>query len=276
MKKEIYWDKALKKTEISIRSNRLFPLETKDITSEIYAGNDFIIRKLDTSKFKKYSYIGPKINPFRPWDKILEIDSVGKHHHLILNKYPVQIGHLLLITNDWKEQNGWLDMDDWEAIKKVNLDTSGLWFFNSDSLAGASQPHRHIQLLRRGGIEKICPREKWLSEFNTKDLNKNKFKDNLIIKKISLSSKNENMYQIYLELTRKIGLGDPLIDIKPKHPYNLLFSNNWIVIVKRKTDNIQGISVNALGFAGYILVTKKSNISYLKNIGPEELLYNFI
>ena len=38
---------------------------------------------------------------------------------------------------------------DWRAIQQVNKDTSGLWFFNSSPIAGASQPHRHFQLLRR-------------------------------------------------------------------------------------------------------------------------------
>jgi len=39
---------------------------------------------------------------------------------------------------------------------------------------------------------------------------------------------------------------------------------------------LHGISVNALGFAGYILVTEKSDINYLKKIGPEKLLENFL
>ena len=53
MNKEIYWEKALLKTKISINSNSLFPLKTTDITKNIYKGNDFVIRELDISKFKK-------------------------------------------------------------------------------------------------------------------------------------------------------------------------------------------------------------------------------
>ena len=125
MNKEIYWGKALQKTKSSINSNSLFPLKTNDITENLYKGNDFLIRELDISKFRKNILIGPKINPFKPWDNILEIDSIGKDHQLILNKYPVQLGHILLITNEWKEQNGWIDIKDWEAIKEVNKDTTG-------------------------------------------------------------------------------------------------------------------------------------------------------
>ncbi len=276
MKKEIYWEKALQKTKISINSKSLFPLNTTDITKKLYKGNDFVIRELDITKFKKNTSIGPKINPFKPWDNILEIDSIGKYHQLILNKYPVQLGHILLITNEWKEQNGWIDIKDWEAIKEVNKDTTGLWFFNSGPLAGASQPHRHIQLLRRDQSELSCPREKWILDFDNVNYKNQRFCNNIILKKFSKTLNKENIHQIYKDLSYKLGLGEPEIDKKPRYPYNLIFTNRWMLLIKRKTDNLHGISINALGFAGYILVTKKSNINYLKKFGPEKLLENFI
>jgi len=276
MRKEIYWEKALQKTKISINSKSLFPLQTTDITKNLYKGNDFIIRELDITKFKKNTLIGPKINPFKPWDKILEIDSIGNGHQLILNKYPVQLGHVLLITNEWKEQNGWLDIKDWEAIKEVNKDTSGLWFFNSGPLAGASQPHRHIQLLRRDPSELSCPREKWILALNNLNYKNEKFSKNIILKKFSKSLNEENIHEIYKNLSYKLGLGDPRNDKKPKYPYNLIFTDRWMIIIKRKTDNLFGISINALGFAGYILVTEKSDIKYLRELGPEKLLEDFL
>ena len=276
MKKEIYWEKALQKTTISINSKSLFPLKTTDITKNLYKGNDFIIRELDITKFKKNKLIGPKINPFKPWENILEIDSIGNDHQLILNKYPVQLGHILLITNKWKEQNGWIDIKDWEAIKEVNRDTTGLWFFNSGPLAGASQPHRHIQLLRRDPSELSCPRENWILDFSNANYKNKRLCKNIIIKKFSNSFNEENIYEIYKDLSFELGLGEPKIDKKPRYPYNMIFTDKWMVLIKRKTDNLFGISVNALGFAGYILVTEKSDLKYLKKFGPENLLENFL
>ena len=276
MKKEIYWEKALQKTKISINSKSLFPLNTTDITKKLYKGNDFVIRELDITKFKKSTLIGPKINPFRPWDNILEIDSIGKYHQLILNKYPVQLGHILLITNEWKEQNGWIDNKDWEAIKEVNEDTTGLWFFNSGPLAGASQPHRHIQLLRRDPSELSCPRERWILDFDNENYKNQRFYKNIILKKFSKTLNEENIHEIYKDLLFKLGFGEPKIDKRPRYPYNLIFTNNWMLLIKRKTDNLYGISANALGFAGYILVTERSDIKYLKEFGPEKLLENFL
>mgnify|MGYP006237719809 FL=1 len=71
-------------------------------------------------------------------------------------------------------------------------------------------------------------------------------------------------------------MGDPLNDEKPKYPYNILITDDWIALIKRKYDHVHGFSVNGLGFAGYLLVTDNSNVRYLKNFGPEGLLENFV
>ena len=276
MSLETYWKKALHQTQLSINDESLYPLKTRIITSDLYQNNDFIIRKLDTLNFNKERIYGPKQNPFCPWDKILEIDKIDDDHQLILNKYPVQKGHILLITNNWKPQNGWLDINDWKAIQKVNKDTSGLWFFNSSPIAGASQPHRHFQLLRRSKDEISCPREKWFLEMKLDKDRDSKLKKNIIVSKFNFLENSISLYELYLELCMKLSLGDPISDLKPRHPYNLLITNKWIAIIKRSNDHIHGFSINGLGFAGYLLVTEKSDINYLKKFGPEKLLECFV
>jgi len=84
------------------------------------------------------------------------------------------------------------------------------------------------------------------------------------------------LFEFYLELCKKLGLGDPISDKQPIYPYNILITNKWIAIIKRKNDHIHGFSINGLGFAGYLLVTENSNINYLKRLGPEKLLENFV
>ena len=276
MSKEIYWEKALNQTRLAIDNESLFPLKTDIITTDLYEKNDFIIRQLDTSKFNKKKIYGPKQNPFCPWEKILEIDKIGKNHQLILNKYPVQKGHILLITNSWKPQNGWLDINDWKAIKEVNNDTNGLWFFNSSPIAGASQPHRHFQLLRRSEGELSCPREKWFLEMNINKDTNNILKRNIIVSKFNFLENSLSLFELYLELAKKLGLGTPVNDRKPRYSYNILITNRWISIIKRSNDHIHGFSINGLGFAGYLLVTDKSDINYLRKFGPEKLLECFV
>ena len=45
--------KALEQTRLSIDDESLYPLKTDIITRDLYEKDDFIIRKLDTSKFNK-------------------------------------------------------------------------------------------------------------------------------------------------------------------------------------------------------------------------------
>ena len=124
-------------------------------------GVTFELRHLTGLPPRHLRSAGPKPNPFRPWDRELEVAGIGEQHVLILNKYPVQIGHMLLITKTWAPQNGWLTLEDWTAVAEVDQDTTGLWFFNSGPEAGASQPHRHLQLLPRHLNASTCPRQRW-------------------------------------------------------------------------------------------------------------------
>ena len=87
---------------------------------------------------------------------------------------------------------------------------------------------------------------------------------------------SSSIFEFYLELSKKLGLGNPISDKKPIYPYNILITNKWIAIIKRKKDHIHGFSINVLGFAGYLLVTENSNINYLQKFGPEKLLESFV
>ena len=65
-------------------------------------------------------------------------------------------------------------------------------------------------------------------------------------------------------------------DNRPRTPYNLLISKNWIAVIKRSKEGIRGFSINALGFAGYILATQESDLVWLEHYGPEYLLSNLV
>jgi len=103
-----------------------------------------------------------------------------------------------------------------------------------------------------------------------------KLKKNIVVSKFNFLENPSCLFEFYLELCKKLGLGNPISDKKPIYPYNILITNKWIAIIKRKKDHIHGFSINGLGFAGYLLVTENSNINYLKKLGPEKLLENFV
>ena len=100
MTKEHYWNKAIEVTNRALELGSLVPLKTSLIYPFKNSYNDFQFRYLISKKPPHLNLEGPKINPFNPWDKYLEVDKILNKHILILNKYPVELGHMLLITKD--------------------------------------------------------------------------------------------------------------------------------------------------------------------------------
>ncbi|WP_269616971.1 ATP adenylyltransferase [Prochlorococcus marinus] len=278
MKSQSIWSRALKISRKAVNCGAVIPLNTiKYKSSEECC--DFELRFLKSPIPKYLIEYGPKRNPFIPWDSRLEIQPINDKHTLILNKYPVQIGHMLLITNTWKPQNGWLNKDDFEAIQNVDSDTTGLWFFNSSKEAGASQPHRHFQLLPRRYNESICPRFDWFCSL----LNNTKGNNSEISHCISIRQRSKNkksseydLFSSYKSMIDEMNLGDIDIINKPLKPYNLLITSEWIALITRRTDKSNGFSINALGFAGYFLGTKRSDVDTLIKFGPEKILKDVI
>ena len=278
MKRESIWSKALEISRTAVKCGALIPLNTvKYKSSEEVC--DFELRLLKSPIPKYLREYGPKRNPFIPWDSRLEIQPINDKHTLILNKYPVQLGHMLLITNSWKPQNGWLNEDDFKAIQNVDDDTTGLWFFISSKEAGASQPHRHFQLLPRHYDESICPRYEWFSSL----LNNRKICNSIISHSISIKSRKKNndsnyydLFNLYKSMIDDMQLGELNLINKPLKPYNLLITSEWIALITRKTDRSNGFSINALGFAGYFLGTKRSDVDTLIKFGPEKILKDVV
>ena len=271
-------DLLRKATEVAVAataSGALVPLETSLEHLNGEGGSRFELRHLLSATPKHLRAEGPKPNPFLPWDRRLEVEQIGDSHVVILNKFPVQAGHMLLITQAWQPQTGWLSIDDWCALAQVNATTTGLWFFNSGPDAGASQPHRHLQLLPRGALEPICARQDWFQSLaeGTTDLAGDPLLHSCRVVPLNPNPNGEVLHQIYLSLARDLELGTPAQDGQPRGAYNLLLSRDWMAMVRRRMEGIRGFSVNALGFAGSLLSTEASDRAWIERSGPEALLH---
>ena len=270
MKEDSYFERALELTDAAILSRALIPIKTdKIILPDNNIHKDFELRKL-IGDFPKQLSNNKNSNPFEPCDQRLFIDEINNNHFLILNKFPVQLGHMLVITKNYKPQDGWLTQDDFNALISVEKNTNGLWFFNSSKKAGASQKHRHIQLLPRIKKEKRCPRESWLINLINNNEKSNALQRNISV--IDRNIKKTNLYQLYLNLAEDIGLGRPNKNEKPSNNYNLLITQEWIAIIKRSKYLYKNFNINALGFAGYFLSTNKSATLSFLEYGGEGIL----
>ncbi len=268
MRAERYWQQARSVSERALDSGALVPLSTRVL--ELEGLSPFRLRRLEGPPPRHLSREGPKPNPFLPWETPLEIGRLADSHALILNKYPVQPCHLLLITRGWQPQTGWLDAADWRAVAHVAADTGGLWFFNSGPTAGASQPHRHVQLLPRHPGEPSCPLATLLKH-HLRD------PDPLGSWLYALSPRSDaregrDLPVLYREHARRLGLGSPEDSSDPRHPYNLIFDDDWFLTVRRVREHCAGFSVNGLGFAGFLLCTAQSDLLWLERHGPWRLL----
>lgn len=99
---------------------------------------------------------GNKAKPFNPFEDpppTALISELQPGHRLVLNKFAIVPEHFLLITRAFKQQTHLLGADDLaaaHACARAYHEDGGqelFVFFNSGEHSGASQPHRHLQLL---------------------------------------------------------------------------------------------------------------------------------
>ncbi|NJN24151.1 MAG: phosphorylase [Acaryochloridaceae cyanobacterium RL_2_7] len=117
-------------------------------------GISFLIRIVDNLWRKERAAArgkaSPKpanFNPFLPYDEDLFVCNLSASHCILLNKFNVMDHHILIVTREFESQQNWLTLQDFEAIQKVIQEIDGLGFYNGGKLAGASQPHKHLQLV---------------------------------------------------------------------------------------------------------------------------------
>ena len=84
------------------------------------------------------------------------------------------------------------------------------------------------------------------------------------------------LHDLYRLLAARLGLGGISAELQPSVPYNLLLTRSWLALIRRSQDEIHGFSVNALGFAGYLLATSRSDLSWLRTNGGEQLLRSVV
>jgi ATP adenylyltransferase len=78
--------------------------------------------------------------------------------------------------------------------------------------------------------------------------------------------------ELYERHQWELGLGSPQQQPQPLHPYNLVIEPNWFMTVVRSQEHWAGLSINALGFAGCLLITPESDTAWLQRHGPLALL----
>ncbi|KAG9257135.1 HIT-like domain-containing protein [Emericellopsis atlantica] len=148
--------------------------------------------------------------PFDPFENpppALRVADVGPSHFVVLNKFAVVPEHFILATTAFKLQTHLLEPSDLEAtlscIRAYEGHEDGLFaFFNSGEHSGASQPHRHIQLLpiarMKDGLDKTSS---W--DVLTDRLSERQTPFAAFTEKIHLEMQGSDLHEAYIRLYRR-------------------------------------------------------------------------
>lgn len=291
LKSGTLWTSVKERTEHALQCGALLSIPT-DFEFVEQDGVLFLVRILSNLNRKKAAKekqdkqtatSGKDFNPFLPYEEDLFVADISDTHVCILNKFNVVDYHLLIITRAFEEQESLLTLSDFAALWACLADFDGLAFYNGGKIAGASQRHKHLQLvplpLAPSGSQ--IPIEPLLTSAQFHDsiatipglpfvhafvrLDRNWVESPLIAA--------EALLECYHTLLSAVGL-DAVAENKQSGAYNLLATREWMLIVPRSQEHFQSISINSLGFAGALLVRNESEMQLLKNQGPMTILRN--
>ncbi len=274
MKPGTLWQSVLDATEHAIRCGALEKIPTRIEHVEDH-GIRFQVHLVQQLERKRVAGITQKqegINPFLPYDENMFVADVSESHVCLLNKFNVMEHHLLIVTREFEHQESLLTDRDFEAMWKCLREFEGLAFYNSGTVSGASQPHKHLQQvpLPLGGCSECTPIETLIATASYEGSYGRipAFGFRHAISQISPLTEADpaeaavHTEQLYLEMLRHVD------DASSPSPYNLLATRDWMLLVPRSVEHYESISVNALGFAGSLLARDVRELELIRERGP--------
>jgi len=218
-------------------------------------------------------------NPFLPYDPNLYVTDVGSTHVCLLNKFNVLDRHILLVTRHFEDQEQLLNRADFEALWQCLDSLDWLAFYNGGRMAGASQPHKHLQIVPPGigstegtvPIEAIIPFSK--AGYGSSLETFLPFRHTLFA--LDPTNRGAQAATAALDAYQK-GLArldlSEAGDSRQAAPYNLLLTRRWLLLAPRRRECYESVSVNALGFAGSLLVRNTQQSERVRSVGPMNML----
>ncbi|MCP4899503.1 MAG: phosphorylase [bacterium] len=258
----------------ALESGSLQPLNTR-IETVHDCGVDFLVHVLSHLKDKSFTTSKQRaegINPFLPPDPDLFVSRVTPTHLCVLNKFNVIDRHLLIITDGFQPQDDFLTLADFEALAACMEEIDGLGFYNAGLIAGASQPHKHLQLVPTplGKGPKPTPIDDALGVLSpgTNQCPELEFEHRLSL----LNHESISRDSAALLLSTYERLLAELDITSTTQPYNMLLTHRWMMLVPRKEEEFEGTSINALGFAGSLLVRDMDQLKKVRQNRPMHIL----
>lgn len=222
---------------------------------------------------------GRPANPFLPYDEALWVAHLSDTHTCLLNKFNVVPHHALVVTREFQHQTDPLTAADFEATLQLlrAMPEGGIAYFNSGPESGASQPHKHIQVVPLPlleGLRARLPLHHILAAA-TSETNG------------GIAEVRQLPYQCLaarLQPDRVTGaqladLAAAMLQASQRRnssaeglSYNVVLTAEFLQNIPRRMEASGPVSVNALGPAGTFFVKTRDQLEYLEQRTPSHVL----
>jgi len=219
-----------------------------------------------------------RLNPFLPYESAMYVADASPAHVCLLNKFNVVDHHLLIVTRAFEDQQTPLGPQDFEALWRCLAEYDGLGFYNSGVVAGASQPHKHLQLvplpLDPSGVSlPVSPL------IDAAEISGDAGRLESLPYPHAIAALPEDVvatgpqraadhtWNVYRRLLQAIGVKWPAAGARFVESYNLLMTRRWMLAVPRVHECFASISCNAMAFAGVWLVRNERELELLQRHG---------
>jgi ATP adenylyltransferase len=279
------WQSILTATDRALRTGALLPITTEYTFIEDRGARFFVrvlasIRRKDEERKKQDAREaeGKKANPFLTPEKDLFVADVSDTHLAILNKFNVVDHHLLIVTRRFEDQETLLTVNDFEALWLCMAEYRGLGFYNGGREGGASQEHKHLQIVPlplapEGPAVPVQPlidravidRDGFgtIPDFDFRHVFVRLDPD------IAEAPGNaaRKTFEIYAAMLQSLGMQSPP-HLRQSMPYCFLVTREWMLLVPRSREHFEDISFNSLAFAGSFFVRSAEQLERLRSFGP--------
>ncbi|KAI8626824.1 ATP adenylyltransferase-domain-containing protein [Xylariaceae sp. FL1651] len=238
--------------------------------------------------------VEPNAKPFNPFanpSPALLVAQLPPSHKLVLNKFAIVPEHFILATKDFKPQTHILEAGDIDAAYACILayHSAGqelFVFFNSGEHSGASQPHRHLQLLpvecMRDGLDKTERGGEW-SILADQVRGQEKLLPFTILKSVICAEMStEEKHRTYLELYKRavhatVANTKAAEEGEAQISYNLAMTSTTMALCPRTSEGIRiknakgeevgDLALNGTVLAGTALVKSEAEWDALRKDG---------
>jgi len=226
---------------------------------------------------------GNTIDPFLPPEPDLVVGGISDTHSAVLNKYNVVENHLLIITRKFEKQDMLLTLADFEALWLCMAEYEGLVFYNGGREAGASQDHKHLQMvpLPLAPEGPAIPIEPLLANAPRQGIGTIPglpFQHAFVRLGPDLATAPREAaiktFDLYGSLLQRVHMSTWSAHgpTRQSCPYCLIITREWMLLVPRSREHFEDISFNSLAFAGSLFIRDHHQLDRLKAVGPLQAL----